>query len=123
MKQSTKRLAELGVPILAGTDVGAEYIYAGSSLHGELALLVEAGLTPSQALAAATAAPAKFLKLKDSGRIAKGMRADLVLLKADPIADIAATKEIEAVILNGRFFDRAALNRLLEEGKAAGVAE
>jgi imidazolonepropionase-like amidohydrolase len=108
-------LHRAGVPILAGTDVLNPYCFPGFSLHDELALLVEAGLTPMEALQAATRNPAIFLKATDSlGTIAAGKLADLVLLDADPLADIHNTTKINAVILDGQLLDQAALQRLLD---------
>lgn len=107
-----------GVPILAGTDAMNPYCFPGFSLHDELALLVDAGLTPLAALQTATLNPAKFLKrTSEHGTIQPGKNADLVLLRADPLIDIHNTTQIEAVWLNGRYFDRAALADLLEAAK------
>jgi imidazolonepropionase-like amidohydrolase len=101
------------VPLLAGTDAGALYTYPGSSLHEELAQLVRAGLSPAAALRSATLAPAEYLGATDSvGTVAAGKVADLVLLGADPLADIGNTRRIEAVVLRGRLFSRAALDSL-----------
>ncbi|MFN6963538.1 MAG: amidohydrolase family protein [Pyrinomonadaceae bacterium] len=103
-----------GVKILAGTDLGNPYVYPGFSLHDELALLVQAGLTPLEALQSATINPAKFLDLENElGTIEKGKLADMVLLDGDPLADINNTRKINAVILNGILLDRAALDKLL----------
>ncbi len=103
------------VPLLAGSDAGSAWAYPGFGLHDELALLVEAGLTPLEALRAATLSPAEFLAARDSmGAIAVGQVADLVLLRADPLSRIGATREIDAVVLRGRVFDRAALDALLD---------
>ncbi len=108
-------LHRAGVPILAGTDVLNPYCFPGFSLHDELALLVEAGLTPMEALQAATRNPAIFLRATDSlGTIARGKLADLVLLDADPIADIHNTTKINAVVLDGQLLDQAARQRLLD---------
>jgi len=108
-----------GVPILAGTDTAAGVrVYPGFSLHEELELLVRAGLTPMQALQAATLNPGKYLSLPDTGTIEKGKRADLVLLDANPLADIKNTRKIQSVVLAGRLFSRADLDRLL-----AGIEE
>lgn len=107
-----------GVPLLAGTDAMNPYCMPGFSLHDELALLVESGLTPLAALQAATLRPAEFLgRTADLGSIALGKRADLVLLSADPLADIHNTTKIQAVWLRGKYFDRAALDGLLEAAK------
>jgi imidazolonepropionase-like amidohydrolase len=101
------------VSLLAGTDAGALYTYPGSSLHDELAQLVRAGLTPAAALRAATLGPAEFLGATDSlGTVAVGKVADLVLLDADPLADIGNTRRIRAVVLRGRLFGREALDAL-----------
>jgi hypothetical protein len=103
-----------GVPIMAGTDVLNPFCFPGFSLHDELALLVEAGLTPMQALQAATRNPAVFLNASDSlGTVEPGKLADLVILDADPIADIHNTALINAVVLDGKLIDNAALQRTL----------
>lgn len=108
-------MSKLGVPILAGTDNGNPFTYPGFSLHDELGLFVEAGLSPAQALRSATYAPAVFFSATDSlGTVEAGKLADLVLLDADPLEDIANTRRIDAVFANGRHFDRAALDELLE---------
>lgn len=83
-------------------------------LHDELQLLVRAGLTPLEALRSATSNPARFLGMQgDLGTIEKGKLADIVLLRADPLQDITNTENIEAVVANGRLFDRTALDSLL----------
>ena len=105
-----------GVPILAGTDTAAGVrVYPGFSLHEELELLVQAGLTPMQALQASTANAAKYLGLADTGTIEKGKQADLVLLDANPLQDIKNTRKIQSVVLAGRYFSRADLDHLLHE--------
>lgn len=109
-----------GVPILAGTDLGGPFIYPGFSLHDELALLVEVGLTPLDALRAATLNPARYLAMTDSlGTIAPGQLADLVLLDGNPLEDIRNTERIRAVITRGRLFNRAALDELLAKAERA----
>jgi imidazolonepropionase-like amidohydrolase len=108
-----------GVRILAGTDMPTAHAIPGYSLHEELTLLVESGMTPLDALRAATKAPADFLGLADSmGTIETGKVADLVLLDADPLADIHNTLRIEAVVVRGRLLDRAALDHLLTQEEA-----
>lgn len=107
-----------GVMILAGSDnVG----WAPAALHLELTLLVErAGLTPLQALQAATLNPAQYFGATDSlGTVAAGKLADLVLLNANPLADIRHTTEIESVMADGRYFDHAALEALLVNAEQA----
>jgi len=102
-----------GVPIMAGTD-GGPYTVPGFGLHQELALLVKAGLTPMEALQAATINPAKFLGESDAiGSVEQGKIADLVLLNANPLEDISNTERIEAVVVNGRFFPQTVLRMML----------
>ena len=108
-----------GVRILAGTDAGSVLVYPGPSLHEELALLVEAGLTPRDALWSATTGPSQFAGLDSSvGRLAVGQIADLVILDADPLVDISNTRRIHTVVQAGRLFDRAALDFLLARARA-----
>jgi len=107
------------VPMLAGSDAGVAFSYPGFSLHDELGLLVEAGMTPLDALRAATLLPAEFLGERASmGAIDIGQAADMVLLRSNPLADIGATREIEAVVLRGRVYDRAQLDGLLTKASA-----
>jgi len=110
-----------GVPFLAGTDAApGVYIMPGFSLHGELANFVEAGFTPMESLRTATSGPARFLGLENRyGSVEAGKVADLVLLSANPLDDIHNTKKITAVIVNGRLFDRAALDRILKQVESA----
>lgn len=109
-----------GVPLLAGTDTPAAYVVAGFSLHDELALLVKAGLTPMQALQAATRNPAEYLgELETQGTIERGKIANLLLLDADPLKDIKNTTRINAVIQNGRYLSRADLDKILADVEAA----
>jgi imidazolonepropionase-like amidohydrolase len=95
-----------GVDIIAGSDAGAPGTTHGATLHGELALLVEAGLTPVQALTAATKTPADRFGLKDRGQIKAGLRADLVLVDGDPTSEIKATRAIARIFKNGFEVDR-----------------
>lgn len=116
----TRDLKDAGVKLLAGTDMPQAFVYPGFSVHDELALLVQAGLTPLEALRAATYNPAEFLGALDSlGTVAQGKLADLVLLDADPLADIHNTRRISTVIANGRVFDAAALAGLLNHVETA----
>jgi imidazolonepropionase-like amidohydrolase len=101
-----QQLLAAGVPILAGTDSPNPGTAHGISLHGELELLVEAGLTPLQALAAATSVPAATFHLADRGRIAPGLRADLLLVDGDPTTDIRQTRAIARVWKLGTPVDR-----------------
>ena len=104
---NVRALHAAGVDILAGTDAGNPGTAHGASMHGELALLVRAGLTPVEALAAATSVPARRFKLDDRGRIAPGLRADLVMVEGDPTRDILATRAIVTVWKNGYVVARA----------------
>jgi imidazolonepropionase-like amidohydrolase len=114
----TGMMADMGVPLLAGTDYPNPYIIPGFGLHDELVLLVEAGLSPLQALQAATLNPARYLGRTDKfGTVKAGMLADLVVLDANPLEDIRNTQRIRAVVLNGRYLDRFALDRLLAEAE------
>jgi imidazolonepropionase-like amidohydrolase len=102
------------VPLLAGTDEPNPYTIPGFSIHDELELLVKAGLPPMAALQTATRNPALFLGGLDSlGTIEPGKLADLVLLDADPLENIANTRAISVVVVNGRFLDRSALDEIL----------
>src|SRR5215469_10683155 len=103
-----------GVEIMAGTDTLNPYCFPGFSLHDELGLLVQAGLTPMQALQAATLNPARFLGREgDFGTIAESKIADLVLLDANPLDDIGNTRKISAVVFNGKLLSRASLDGML----------
>lgn len=106
------------VGILAGTDTGNPFCFPGFSLHDELGLLVQAGLSPLEALQAATLNPARFLgREKDFGTIENGKVADLVLLDANPLDDIANTRRINAVIYGGKVYPRVALDEMLAKVK------
>ena len=108
-----------GVGLLAGTDPPARGVFPGFSLHDELALLVRAGLTPMEALQAATRNPAKFLgKLDSLGTIEKGKIADLVLLEANPLEDIHNTRRVAAVVLGGKFISQPELQMMLDKVEA-----
>ena len=102
-----------GINLLAGTDLASSVIYPGFSLHDELGLLVEAGLTPLEALRTATSNPARLFPNSQAGTIAAGKSADLVLLDANPVEDIRNAQRISGVVLKGRFLDRKALDQVL----------
>jgi len=107
-----------GVPILAGTDAMNPQCFPGFSIHDELALLVDAGLPPLAALQASTRNAAQFMgQLNRRGTIEPGKIADLVLLDKDPLADIHNTRAIQAVILNGKLFQRAQLDAMFAKAQ------
>lgn len=109
-----KAFSEARIPVLAGTDSLVPGVVPGFALQDELAALVRAGLSPYQALTAATRAPCAWLH-KACGTVTQGARADLVLLDADPLADIANTSRIRGVVLSGRYVDRAALDAAMAD--------
>ena len=123
LKRSVKQSTDLmlaahkaGVPILAGTDCGVSnnYVLPGWSMHEELEALVKAGLTPAEALRTATVNPARWRgEAATEGSIEKGKRADLVLLRSNPLNHIGSTREIEAVFLGGEHFPRSKLDAML----------
>jgi hypothetical protein len=111
-------MSRAGVLFLAGTDTGNPFCFPGFSLHDELVLLVKAGLTPTESLRAATLNPAKFFGLDQTlGTIEQDKLADLVLLEANPLEDIRNTQRIDAVVMNGRFYDRKALDKMLAQAQ------
>jgi len=107
-EENVGRLLDAGVTILAGTDAPNPGTVFGASLHREMELLVRCGMTPAQALAAATAAPASVFNLDDRGRIAPGQRADSYSRPADPLTDITATRAIDRIWRAGVLCDRRA---------------
>ena len=113
-----------GVPFMTGTDLSAPYVFAGFSLHDELALLVQAGFTPMEALQAATRNPATYLgELASFGTIERGKLANLVLLDANPLEDIHNTRSISGVILKGRYFPKSALQKMLADAERIAAAQ
>jgi imidazolonepropionase-like amidohydrolase len=102
------------VDILAGTDTGDPYVIPGAALHDELSLLVVAGFSSGEALRTATLNPARYFNLEAVyGTIGRGKSADLVILDADPLADIRNTRRIRAVIVRGKLLDRKRLDTML----------
>jgi len=112
-------MQQMGVGMLAGTDSPTYGVLPGAALHEELALLVDAGLSPLEALQAATTNAARFLGLdRDLGTVSEGKLADLVLLDANPLDDIHNTTKINAVVENGHLLQRADLDALIADLKA-----
>lgn len=122
-EEAVRQVKAAHVPLLAGTDAPNPGTAHGASLHRELELLVNAGLTPLEALAAATSLPAAQFHLKDRGRIAVGLRADLLLVKGDPTTDIKATRNIAGVWKLGVPADRMAYLAVIEKEKSAIAQE
>ena len=123
-EQSAKLLPILqqqGVSIIAGTDAGFlnSFDYPGQALHDEIGLYVQYGLTPQQALQSAVINGPRFLgKLERYGSVAAGKAADLLVLDANPLQDIKATRQIRLVVSRGHVYDRAALDRMLADIRA-----
>lgn len=115
-------LRDAGADLLAGTDAPNPGTTYGASLHEELSLLVAAGLSPSQALVAATSTPAARFGLTDRGRILPGLRADLVLVAGDPTRDINATRWIAGIWRGGQPFDREAYKRRFSDADRQATA-
>jgi cytosine/adenosine deaminase-related metal-dependent hydrolase len=121
--EMTAAMHKAGVPFLAGTDTAAGvYVVPGFSLHEEMELFQQAGFTPMEALQTATSNPARFLGTEATmGSVAPGKIADLVLLNADPTADIHNARKIESVVLAGKYFSRADLDNLLLQVQQAAL--
>lgn len=120
MHQYNQKLVDIlnqeGVLLLAGTDMGVAYIYPGYSIHEELEILVNAGLTPLEALQTATLNPAIYFgREKEMGTISLNKLADLVLLNSNPLEDITNTKEIEAVWINGKYLSKGELDHMKDK--------
>ncbi|MFC4309104.1 amidohydrolase family protein [Steroidobacter flavus] len=115
----TRLAYRAGINVMAGTDTGDSFCFPGSALLDELELMASSGLSPAEVLRTATLTPARYAnKSNDFGAVSAGRIADLVVLDADPLADIRNVRATRMVVFNGRLFDRAELDRIL-----AGVAE
>lgn len=122
-RKMTAAMQKGGVALLAGSDSLDRYVFPGFALHRELELLTEAGMTPLEALRAATIDAAKFLGREgEFGVVANGARADLVLLDENPLANISNTTKTFAVIREGVYLDRAALDRMLTQARESAKA-
>jgi imidazolonepropionase-like amidohydrolase len=116
-------LHRAGIPLLVGSDSLDPFVFPGESLHKELVELVRAGFTPGEALQAATRGAAQFLgRERELGTVETGKAADLVLLDASPLESIANTQRVAGVVRGGRYLDRAELDKILVEAKAAAAA-
>jgi hypothetical protein len=113
VKKQIKMANDIGVPIMTGTDVTDSYTFAGFSIHDELEDLTKSGLSNLEALQSATIVPSKFIgKEKDYGTIENGKIADLIILNKNPLENIANSKTIDGVIMNGIYYDSDKLNEL-----------
>ena len=119
MQQAVRQLKGARVPILAGSDCANQQTAIGASLHQELEQLVASGLTPTEALVAATSLPAARFRLPDRGRIAPGLRADLLLVRGDPTQDIRMTRDIVAIWKQGQRLDREAFRTRIDASRKA----
>jgi len=108
-RDNVSALRAAGAPIVLGTDAGNLYVFHGPAVHRELALLVESGLSPSEAIDAATVKAADALGRHDIGSVRPGRRADLLIVAGNPAQRIADLADIEIVVRAGRFYDRSAL--------------
>jgi len=113
-KELVKAFKEAGVPMLAGTDAGTSGLVSGFSLHDELELMVEAGLSTEETLLAATRLPAEWLGINNIvGTVEKGKYADLILLNANPLEEISNSRDISGVFVNGLWLDRKKIDQML----------
>ncbi|MEO8011446.1 MAG: amidohydrolase family protein [Dokdonella sp.] len=111
---NVRQAHDAGVRIVAGTDAGDTYVFPGFAIHDELAELVHAGLSPTDALRSATIDAARFTgKSREYGSIEAGKFADMILLDGNPLTDIRSTRKIAGLFFNGQYLDRAALDDLL----------
>jgi len=125
-KRCVRILHEHGARLIAGTDMGNPFVVAGWALHEELANFVQAGLSPYEALRAATSGAAEFMGApKEWGVVAIGARADLLLLEANPLEDVRNAAQRVGVMVRGKWFEQAALQAQLDElaARFAATAE
>lgn len=113
-----------GVQFMAGSDGPDPFVFPGFSLHDELELLVKSGFSPAEALQAATYDPAAFLgKLDKYGTLEKGRVAEIVVLQDNPLLDIRNTRRIEGVMVDGHYYSRPDLDRILEQVETLAAQE
>jgi imidazolonepropionase-like amidohydrolase len=113
LQRSLAKLSAAGARIVLGGDTGLQDDPFGFAEHRELELMVEAGMTPMQAIVAATRTGAEYLRLRNAGILAPGNQADFIVLDANPLDDITNTRRIAQIFLKGRSVDRDALRRRL----------
>ncbi|RFB05913.1 amidohydrolase family protein [Parvularcula marina] len=113
-KLATKKMADAGVPLIAGTDAGIFTNTPGETLHDEFDLLIDAGLTPRQVLESATVTSADALGLSWRGQVRKDYVANLILVDGDPLSDITLLRDLDGMMIHGVWFDRQGLAELRE---------
>jgi imidazolonepropionase-like amidohydrolase len=116
LQRSLRKLTAAGARIILGSDTGLEDHLFGYAEQRELEAMVGAGMTPAQVVVAVTSRSAEYLGLRDTGALVQGRRADFLVLGANPLEDIRHTRRLEAVYLNGRAIDRAAIRARLVGG-------
>jgi imidazolonepropionase-like amidohydrolase len=115
LERSLAKLVAAGAKVVLGADTGLEDHFFGLAEHLELQAMVDAGMTPAQALVAATSRAAEYLHLDDRGSLVPGKRADLLVLDASPLDDIVNTRRISRTFINGVEIDRAALRAQIKD--------
>lgn len=122
MQALVGELHRAGVPVMIGTDLANPYVFAGFSVHDEMTLFQEAGISAADVLKAATVVPARFCGVADTlGTVDAGKIASLVLVRGNPLDDVRNAAEVEAVFVEGRYFDRDTLDGLMENVAAANT--
>jgi len=122
MKKTVRDLHNAGVPLMIGTDLANPYVFAGFSVHDEMMHFQEAGIPAADVLRAATVVPARFCGVSDTlGTVEEGKVASLVLVGGNPLVDVRYAADIRGVFLDGRYFDREALDAVMEAVAAAQV--
>jgi len=120
MQRTVAELHRAGVPLICGTDLGNPFVVPGLALHEEMRLFQDAGVPAADVVRSATVVPARFLGVSDRlGTVAEGKVASLLLVGADPLADVTNARRIEGVFLRGEYRDRAALDELIATAEQA----
>jgi imidazolonepropionase-like amidohydrolase len=115
LERSLAKLAAAGAKVVLGADTGVEDHLFGLAEHLELQAMVDAGMTPAQALVAATSDAAEYLRLDDRGSLVPGKRADLLVLDANPVDDVVNARRIARTFIGGVEIDRAALRAQIRD--------